>query len=403
MHPDVERQLDLIAARCVDLHTRADLARKLERARVEGRPLRVKMGADPSAPDLHLGHTVCLRKLREFQDLGHTVVFIIGDFTGRIGDPSGKSKTRPALSAEEVAAHGRTYQEQVFKVLDSARTEVRHNGDWFSAMPFDEVIRLSAKVTVAQMLAREDFGTRHREGQPISLVEFLYPLVQAYDSVMVRADVEIGGTDQLFNLLLGRELQKEFQQEPQVVLTLPLLEGLDGAQKMSKSLGNYVGIAEPAREMFGKLMSMPDALLPKYFSLLLGQDATRIAATLADRNPRVVKDELAQAIITQYHGAEAARAASEEFARIFSGHQLPDVVPEHRLDPAMLPAEGLPLLDLLVTGGLAASKSEARRLVQQSAVRIGEIRPTDPATRVAVTDGLVLQAGKRKFLRLRLG
>jgi tyrosyl-tRNA synthetase len=406
MHPEAERQLNLLSARVVDLHSRADFVRKLEKSVATGQPLRIKMGADPSAPDLHLGHTVCLNKLREFQDLGHTVVFIIGDFTGMIGDPSGKSKTRRALSKEEVSANAVSYQQQVFKVLDPARTEIRYNSEWFSPMSFDEVIRLSAKVTVAQMLARDDFSKRYAENQPISLVEFLYPLVQAYDSVMVRADVEIGGTDQLFNLLLGRELQKEFGQESQVVLTLPLIEGLDGVQKMSKSLGNYVGITEAPREMFGKLMSMPDELMAKYASLLLARPESEVAALRAGLasgalNPRHAKDELAQAVIARYHDAAAATAASAEFARIFAGNQLPDEIAEVAL-PAGLEGEGgVPVMDLLVALGLAPSKGEAKRLVQGGAVKAGQEKVSDPFARIPVPDGLVVQAGKRKFARVR--
>ena len=259
----------ILADRSVDLHSAAEFKKKLEKAAAEGRSLRIKLGADPSAPDLHLGHTVAINKLREFQDLGHTVVFIIGDFTAMIGDPSGKSVTRPALSKETVLENAKTYQEQIFKILDPEKTELRYNSEWFGDMTFDAVIKLAAHVTVAQMLQRDDFAKRYSENRPISLVEFLYPLVQAYDSVMVQADVEIGGTDQLFNLLLGRELQKIYKQEPQTVMTFPLIEGLDGVQKMSKSLNNYVGETDAPKDMFGKLMSVSDELMWKYFKYIL--------------------------------------------------------------------------------------------------------------------------------------
>ena len=294
--PMVER----LTARAVDLLSRAELEAKLKQATEEKRPLRIKYGADPSAPDIHLGHVVGLNKLREFQEAGHTVVFIIGDFTGMIGDPSGRSQTRKPLDRAQVEANATSYQEQVFKVLDPAQTEVRFNSAWFASMHFEEVIRLSAHVTVAQLLAREDFAKRYSAQQPISLVEFLYPLIQAYDSVMVRADVELGGTDQLFNLLLGRELQKTFGQAPQVIMTLPLLEGLDGVNKMSKSLGNYIGINETPKDIFGKTMSVSDDLMWRYFSLVLCLPepelaALRHAVQSGARHPREVKDELGRA------------------------------------------------------------------------------------------------------------
>ena len=303
MSPD--EQLDLLAGNTVDLHSREELQKKLMKSAESGVPLRIKYGADPSAPDIHLGHAVGLRKLRQFQDCGHTVVFIIGDFTGMIGDPSGKSKTRKSLTREEVQANAITYQEQVFKILDRDKTELRFNGEWFHDMTFTEVIKLSAQVTVAQMLQRDDFSKRHKANEPISLVEFLYPLVQGYDSVMVEADVELGGTDQLFNLLLGRELQKVAGQEPQVVMTLPLLEGLDGVQKMSKSLNNYVGISEDPNQMFGKLMSVSDELMWRYFALVLGWTDDQVtelksAVESGSENPRQVKDRMAQDIIGQF-------------------------------------------------------------------------------------------------------
>ena len=395
-------QLAKITARRVDLHSLQELKARLATSIAEKRPLRVKLGADPSAPDLHLGHCVVLNKLREFQDCGHTVVFIIGDFTGMIGDPSGKSATRPQLSKEQVQANAKSYQEQVFKILDPARTEVRYNSEWFSAMPFDQVIRLSAKVTVAQLLARDDFAKRYHANQPISLVEFLYPLVQAYDSVMVRADVELGGTDQLFNLLLGREIQKAHGQEPQIVMTLPLLEGLDGVNKMSKSLGNYIAVNDTPKDTFGKTMSVSDELMWRYFSLVLCLPDDEIAAlqhavATSARHPRDVKDELGRRIVEKFHGAEAATAASAEFARVFAQDQLPDDIPE-----VAVPAQKIGLLNLMVKAGLASSTSEARRLVQAGAVRVGEDKISDFRAEIEPSEGLVIRSGKRGFAKITL-
>ena len=400
MNDSIDQQLTRIGARAVDWVSPDELRKKLELAAAEQRPLRVKYGADPSAPDIHLGHVVGLNKLRECQDMGHTVVFIIGDFTGMIGDPSGKSKTRPPLSRDQVMANARSYQEQVFKVLDRERTEVRFNSEWFGPMPFEEVIRLSAHVTVAQLLQRDDFAKRYGENQPISLVEFLYPLVQAYDSVMVRADLELGGTDQLFNLLLGRELQKAFGQPPQVVLTLPLLEGLDGVQKMSKSLNNYVGVTDAPGDQFGKVMSVSDDLMWRYYALVLCLEAEEIAA-LKQRHPREAKDELARRVVARFHDAAAAQAASAEFARVFSERQNPTDLPEFALTLAQAPDGTIGLLSLLTAAGLAASNGEARRLVQQGGVRIDAEKLSDPHGTVAVRDGMVVRAGKRAFARIR--
>lgn len=405
MFADVEKQLSVIRHRAVDFVSPDELKQKLARSAKEGKPLRIKYGADPSAPDIHLGHCVGLNKLREFQDLGHTVVFIIGDFTGMIGDPSGRSATRKALSREQVAANAKSYQEQVFKILDPSKTETRFNSEWLAPMTFADVIKLAADVTVAQMLARDDFSKRYAANAPISLVEFLYPLVQAYDSVVVKADVELGGTDQLFNLLLGRELQKAKGQEPQVVLTLPLLEGLDGVNKMSKSLGNYIGVAEPAREIFGKTMSVSDELMWRYFSLVLCRpeaeiEALRQAVASGQRHPRDVKDELARAVTERFHDEAAARGASEEFARVFSQKQLPDAMPEVELT-AEERAGGVKLAALLVRAKLAASNGEARRLIEQGGVHLGEARAADPHALVNPVAGTVIRAGKRGFARVR--
>jgi len=405
MNIPIDRQLDILTARSVDLVSRAELRRKLETAAAAKRPLRVKYGADPSAPDIHLGHVVGLNKLREFQDLGHTVVFIIGNFTGMIGDPSGRSETRKPMSPEQIAANAKTYQDQVFKVLDRSRTEVRFNSEWCAALAFTDVLRLTAHVTVAQMLARDDFQKRFKDNQPISVVEFLYPVIQGYDSVRVDADIEVGGTDQLFNLLVGRDLQKAFGKEPQVVLTLPLLEGLDGVRKMSKSLGNYVGINESAREMFGKIMSIPDAMMTRYFALVLGRPDDEVKAleqalASGQRHPRQVKDELAQAIVARFHSPAAALAASAEFERVFSEHKQPDEIPTVVIPMAQRKNGKLGVMALLVAAGLAESNGAARRLIQQGAVKIGETKITDITAELAIPEGSIIQAGKRAFARI---
>jgi len=402
----IDEQLKVLSDRTVDFVSPDELRKKLEKVGKEGRPLRVKYGADPSAPDLHLGHVVGLNKLREFQEFGHTIVFIIGDFTGMIGDPSGKSKTRPQLTREEVDSNAKTYQKQVFKVLDPERTEVRYNSEWFTPMAFDEVIRLSAKVTVGKLLQRDDFSKRYSAGQEISLVELLYPLIQAYDSVMVEADVELGGTDQLFNLLLGRELQEKMGQAPQIVMTLPLIEGLDGVQKMSKSLDNYIGVTEAPREMFGKVMSVSDELMWRYFSFILcTSDAEvnemRTAVAEGKRHPRDVKDDLGQQIVARFHDESAAKDASAEFARVFSKNQLPDDIPEV-LIPAGEREDGkVGILTVLTKAGLASSNSEARRLVQQGAVKVGDDKISDPKAFLNIPDGTVVKCGKRGFARIQ--
>ncbi len=391
----------------MDLVSPQELLAKLEVSAKEGRPLRVKYGADPSSPDIHVGHVVPLNKLREFQDLGHTVIFLIGDFTGMIGDPSGRSQTRKPLSREQVAENALTYQKQVFKILDPALTEVRYNSEWCSPMKFDDVVRLSAHVTIAQMLQRDDFSKRYSASQPISLVEFLYPLIQAYDSVMLEADVELGGTDQLFNLLLGRELQKAFGQVPQVVMTMPLLEGLDGVNKMSKSLGNYIGITESPREIFGKTMSVSDDLMWRYFALVLCMpeaelSALKEAVRSGARHPRDVKDELGRKVVERFHDADAARDASAEFARVFSQNQLPEEMPEVQIAESDLQDGKISVIALLVKANLSSSNSEARRLIQQGAVRIGDKKVSDPQARIEVPDGAVVKCGKRGFARIRI-
>lgn len=409
MNRPIPEQIELLGQRTVDFFSPDELTGKLSRAAAAGKSLRIKYGADPSAPDIHLGHVVGLNKLREFQDCGHTVVFIVGDFTGMIGDPSGRSQTRRPLTREQVQANAVSYQEQVFKILDRKKTEIRFNSEWLSPLHFEDVIRLSAHVTVAQMLARDDFSKRHAANQPISLVEFLYPLVQAYDSVLVKADVEIGGTDQLFNLLLGRELQKVMGQEPQVVMTLPLLEGLDGVNKMSKSLGNYIGVAEPAKEIFGKAMSISDTLMWRYFQLvLMWSDAQchelKLKMEKGEVHPRDIKDLLGRLLAARFHGDDEAAAASEEFKRVFSSGQIPEDVPELVVSVGELSGDGtIGVIQAMVLGGLCASNGEARRLIQQGAVRIDDAKISDPLARIVPVDNMVIKSGKRGFLRLKRG
>lgn len=365
----------------------------LEARLAAGRPLVVKLGADPTAPDLHLGHTVVLRKMRAFQDLGHTAVFLIGDFTATIGDPSGRDQTRPTLSADEVARNAETYKRQVFRILDPERTIIRSNSEWLGSMSAADLVRLAGTVTVARLLERDDFAARHRDRSPISLREFLYPLLQGYDSVALRADVEIGGTDQIFNLLMGRAVQEAYGQAPQVVLTLPLLLGLDGARKMSKSFGNHIALEDPPDEMYGKTMSIPDALMESWYTLLTDVPPGEFRAAIAV-DPRAAKARLAREIVAQFHGAEAAAAAEARFDRLFRHGGAPDDAPERAVRP------GEAILDVVVGAGLAPSKSEARRLVAQGAVEIDGVRIDDPAA--PARPGL-LKVGKRRFLRLRIG
>jgi tyrosyl-tRNA synthetase len=398
----IDEQIGFLKKGTVDLIREEDLRAKLVRSQKTGKPLRVKLGLDPTAPDIHLGHTVVIRKLRAFQQLGHTVIFLIGDFTGMIGDPSGKNVTRPPLSREEILANAKTYQRQMSKLLDASRTELRFNGEWMDKFTAADFIKLAAKVTVRQILERDDFEKRMREEKPISLHELLYPLVQGYDSVALEADIEIGGTDQKFNLLMGRELQREFGQEPQVIITTPLLEGLDGVQKMSKSLGNYIGIEEPPNEMFGKIMSISDDLMWRYYELLTDLSQTEIEGLKAlcergEENPRNAKARLAKLIITDFHSAADAEAAEEEFNRRFVKKQAPADVPVVRIA-----AGGHRLPDLLISAGLAASKGEAKRLIEQGGVKINGEKVTATAYIVDIKSGepILLQAGKLRFARL---
>ena len=378
---------------------KADLARKVTR----GRPLKVKAGFDPTAPDLHLGHTVLLNKMRQFQQLGHEVIFLIGDFTGLIGDPSGRNQTRPALTPEEVQANARTYEKQVCKILDPERTRVDFNSRWLSPMQAADFVRLAAHYTVARMLERDDFAKRYKSGQPIAIHEFLYPLAQGYDSVALKADVELGGTDQKFNLLVGRQLQTAYGQEPQVVLTMPLLEGTDGINKMSKSLGNYIGIAEPPGDMFGKIMSVSDELMWRYFELLSFRPLAEVAAlkraAAEGRNPRDIKLELAKEITGRFHGPEEAQRAQSAFLARVSDRAVPADLPPQPLqvDPA-----GIRLPALLKAVGLAASTSEATRKIEEGAVRIDGERVSDRALVLHAGADHVLQLGSRRFARVRL-
>ena len=395
----VKEALDLIKRGCDELIVEEELAKKL----ATRRPLRVKLGLDPTAPDLHLGHTVVINKLKHFQELGHQVQFLIGDFTGMIGDPTGKNQTRPPLSREQIEQNARTYQAQVFKILDPQKTQVMFNSEWSDKLGAEGMIRLASHYTVARMLERDDFGKRFRGNQPIAIHEFLYPIMQGYDSVAMKADVELGGTDQKFNLLVGRELQKDFGQEPQCILTMPLLEGLDGVNKMSKSLGNYVGIAEPPREIFGKLMSISDTLMWRYVELLSFEPMATVRAwreqVAAGRNPRDVKVAFAKEIVARFHGAAAAAAAEQEFEQRFRHGALPEDMPEVRLQA---PEEGLAIVQLLKQGGLVPSTSEALRMIEQGGVKLDGARVDDKSLRVARGATVVAQVGKRKYARVTL-
>jgi tyrosyl-tRNA synthetase len=382
-----------------ELIVEEELAKKLS----SGRKLRVKLGLDPTAPDLHLGHTVVINKLRDFQELGHQVQFLIGDFTGMIGDPTGKNQTRPPLTREEILKNAGTYREQVFKILDPERTQILFNSEWSDKLGAEGMIRLASRYTVARLLERDDFSKRFKGNQPIAVHELLYPLMQGYDSVAMKADVELGGTDQKFNLLVGRELQKDFGQEPQCVLTMPLLEGLDGRDKMSKSLGNYVGIAEPAQEMFGKLMSISDTLMWRYFELLSFEPVSAIERLKKDvaegANPRDAKVRLAKEIVARFHGQPAAEAAGAEFDQRFRHGVLPQNMPEVTVQSV---PGGIALTQLLKLAQLVASTSEATRAIEQGGVKIDGERVTDRGLRLPAGKTLTVQVGKRKFARVRI-
>ena len=397
---NLQEQLAIIKEHVVDLLPEEDVIIKLERSIKTNTPMRIKLGLDPSRPDIHIGHAVVLQKLRQFQDLGHVVVLIIGDFTATIGDPTGKSKTRPALTIEETRQNGATYVEQASKILDMSKTEVLYNSSWLDLLSFRDVIRLTSQYTVAQLLERDDFTKRYKGGEPISLHEFLYPLIQAYDSVAVKADVEIGGTDQKFNLLAGREIMRGSSTEPQCILTMPILEGTDGVEKMSKSLDNYIALTDSAKDMFGKTMSIPDNLIPRYLQYACFASTEEVAAIskgLADGtlHPRNTKVDVAKRVVARYHGTDAGEEAFAEFERVFVKKDIPDVIEER-----LLSYSNADIVTILVDTAMAASKSEARRLITQGGVSIDAVKITDPQATVNVTEKRVLRVGKLRFLRI---
>ena len=402
---DPKKQLEIIKEGCAELIPEKELLQKLAKKKM----LRIKWGADPSAPDIHLGHAVVIRKLRTFQELGHKVIFIIGDFTGMIGDPSGKMETRPNLSRKQIEENAKTYKEQVFKILDQKKTEIVYNSKWLKKLTLEDIINLAAKYTVARMLERDDFIKRYTEQKPISIHEFLYPLIQGYDSVMVKADLEIGGTDQKFNLLVGRELQREFNEEPQVIMTMPLLEGIDGVQKMSKSLGNYIGVTEPPSQIFGKTMSIPDSLMIKYYELLSGlpkSEIEKIKDGLKSNilHPRDVKKRLAKIFVTMFYGRKDADAAEREFESIFKEGKLPSGIPLVSISSKDLePGDSIWLPKAMVLSGVAITSSEAVRLVEQGAVEVNGRVLSDKMARINLGAEVLIKAGKRRFARLKKG
>ncbi|MEW5827155.1 MAG: tyrosine--tRNA ligase [Candidatus Bipolaricaulota bacterium] len=397
----VERWVDETFARGADrLIPRDALVEKLANSESSGKPLRVKLGIDPSAPHLTLGHSVPLRKMRQFQDLGHIGVLVVGDFTRRIGDPSGRASTRALMSQADIERNMATYTDQAFKILDPERTEVRYNSEWLGKMSFADVIQLAAKYTVARMLERDDFAKRYAEGISISVLEFLYPLAQAYDSVAVRADVELGGADQLFNLLVGRDVQREYGQEAQVVLTVPLLLGIDGERAMSQTTGNYVGIGEPPATMYGKLLSIPDTLIEPYFVFLTDVPLSEVTGEILQA-PRDAKRRLARTIVGAYHGAAAADEAEAEFDRIHVHHERPREVPQRPLDRSRLKGDGtIWIIDLLEASALVASRAEAKRVVQQGGVRVNDARVDSTEADILFRPPLLLQVGKRSFVEM---
>jgi tyrosyl-tRNA synthetase len=404
MEKDFEKQFEIISRGAVDLLPLEEFKERLKESIKKNESLRIKQGFDPTAPDIHLGHTVGIRKLRQFQELGHKIILIIGDYTAMVGDPSGRSMTRPRLAYDEVMAHAETYEKQFFKILDRSQTEVHYNGEWFAKMSFSDIMELAAKFTVARILERDDFETRFKSGNPISIHEFMYPLMQAYDSVAVRADVEIGATEQKFNLLTGREIQQDYGQRPQLVLTIPVLVGLDGHQRMSKSLGNYVGIDEPPNDMFGKLMSIPDSLIYSYFELVTDVPLARlrdIKERLKDgtTNPMELKKELGETIVGMYHSGEEAVKACQEFDRVFSKKELPEEIPEFDCRDY---GGRVWIIRLLTDAGLASSNGEARRLIKGGGVSIDGERVADENLELLIKDKTLVKVGKRRYLRLRL-
>jgi tyrosyl-tRNA synthetase len=404
---EVERQMNIIRRGVAEIVPEDEMRKKVERSVITGKPLKVKLGLDPSAPDIHVGHTVVLHKLRQFQELGHTVQIVIGDFTGRIGDPTGKSETRKQLTEEEVKANAATYVEQFAKILDVSKVEVNYNSQWLAPMSFADVVNLAAKMTVARMLERDDFEKRYTNNQPISIHEFFYPLMQGYDSVALESDVELGGTDQKFNLLMGRHLQKEFGQEQQCALTMPIIEGLDGVQKMSKSLGNYIGISEPPNEIYGKAMSIPDELMVKYYELATDislEELEQLKKGLEEGtvHPRDAKMRLAYTFVRMYWGEEAANEAENHFKTVFQQRALPTDIPEKEVPAAELEDGKMWIVKLLSTLELVPSNGEARRMIQQGAVKINEVKVESVDDHVMVEEGMIVQVGKRKFAKVKL-
>lgn len=394
--------MDVIKRGVSEIIPETELVRKLENSINKNKPLNIKLGCDPSRPDLHLGHSVVLRKLRQFQDLGHQAILIVGDFTGMIGDPSGRSKTRPSLSLEETRQNGQSYFDQATKILSASKVRMVYNSEWLAPMSFADVIRLASKYTVARMLERDDFTKRFKAGEPVAIHEFLYPLAQAMDSVAIDSDVELGGTDQKFNLLVGRDIQREFGKEPQVILTMPILPGTDGVEKMSKSLDNYIGISDTPKEIYGKTLSIPDALIHDYFLLateIPAAELSELKKQLDDKaiNPRDVKRRLARMLVSMYHSAESAHAAEEEFDKIFVKKDLPDEVEEYRCPAA---AERIGILQLLVETKLAASKGEARRLIDQGGVTVDGVKIDDINASVELERPVIVKVGRRRFLRV---
>ena len=399
--PPINEQMDLIKRGATEIIPEEELLKKLERSSNDGIPLNIKLGCDPSRPDLHIGHSVVLRKLAQFQSLGHQAILIVGDFTGMIGDPSGRSVTRPALTLKETREHGESYFQQASKILGGEKTKIVYNSEWLGKMSFEDVIKLAAKYTVARMLERDDFTKRFKAGEPISIHELLYPLAQAMDSVAIKSDVELGGTDQKFNLLVGRDIQREHGQEPQVILTMPLLVGTDGVEKMSKSYDNYIGISESPKEIFGKTLSIPDNLIYIYYELASDISASELKGVkhqLEDSkvNPRDIKRKLARTLVRMYHSEEAAIQAEEEFDKIFIKKEIPDEIEEFKIDDNN---QEFNILDLILKVNFAPSKGEARRLVTQGGVSINGNKLTDFNSNVKLSDGMVLKVGKRKFIK----
>jgi tyrosyl-tRNA synthetase len=406
LEQSLEKQMSVIRRRAVEIITEEELEEKIKRAIETGKPLRIKLGLDPNRPDIHIGHMVVIDKLRDFQDLGHEVVLIVGTFTGFIGDPSARDSTRPRISLEEVMQHAGTYFEQVQRVLDPDKTQIVSNADWLMPLNFAEILGIASKVTVAQILDRDDFQMRYQEGKPISLQEFLYPLAQAYDSVAVESDVELGGTDQKFNCLVGRDLQRAFGQEPQCVISTPLLVGTDGEKKMSKSIGNYIGITDDPDTMYGRVMSIPDSALVDYYKLATNQSLEWIAdlekvLMHGQVNPMEVKKDLARLIVTRYHSEGAAEKAEEQFVKVFSQREIPDDMPEFHVTDDMKDEEGkVGIVKLITSAGMASSNSKAKRLINQGAVTLDGERIDDFESRLNIKDGQVLRVGKRRFAKI---